>query len=531
MARLTVRSGRGEEALTFQPGATLRQILAAGTAPVRAGCRGFGACGLCRVRVLDGPAGEPSPAERLHLGQEGLAGGLRLACQVTPQDDLTILLLAPASRPAWRALAGPELPQPPTAVPVPGLPAGRALGAVVDLGTTHLSLAVYDLAQGRGLAGRRGPNPQAGAGADVVTRLVAAAASEQAARDLGGQVVAAVGEALEDLAAREGLDLGRLGRLLLVGNTPMLALLTGQEPARLLCPDAWEGAADAAPGDPAAWATAWGLAPGAQVEVVPPLAGFAGSDILAGCLAARLETRDGPALLVDFGTNTEIALWDGATLWVTSAAGGPAFEGSGLGCGLPAGEGAIHRVEAGEQGLTWQVLGGGPPQGFCGSGLVDLVAVLLDTGRLTPRGKFTAPGPADRVALVPARPELALTKRDVDLFQQAKAAVGAGVALVCSLAGLAPGELRRVVVAGSFGCHLNPASAQRIGLLPPMPVEAVELAGNTALAGAAQLLLTAEAPARAARLRAATRQVNLARAECFEDLYLDNLFLQPMKGR
>ncbi len=97
------------------------------------------------------------------------------------------------------------------------------------------------------------------------------------------------------------------------------------------------------------------------------------------------------SLLIDFGTNSEIALWDGSTLWVTSAAGGPAFEGSGLSCGMPAAPGAIYQIEQNElsQDFTFQVLAGADPKGLCGSGLVDLIACLLRTGTLNRKGKLT----------------------------------------------------------------------------------------------------------------------------------------------
>ncbi len=118
-----------------------------------------------------------------------------------------------------------------------------------------------------------------------------------------------------------------------------------------------------------------------------------GSDLLAGVLATRLTDQPG-GLLIDFGTNSEMALWDGQTLWVTSAAGGPAFEGCGIQCGMPAEPGAIYRVRTDHRtptDLHFQVIGGGEAKGFCGSGLVDLIACLRDSGDLTPTGGFAQP--------------------------------------------------------------------------------------------------------------------------------------------
>ena len=161
----------------------------------------------------------------------------------------------------------------------------------------------------------------------------------------------------------------------------MLALLTESDPRTLLLPDSWTLPFDLNPDYAKAWADAIGLSPQAAVEVVSPLAGFVGSDLLAGVVATRLTDQPG-SLLIDFGTNSEMALWDGGTLWVTSAAGGPAFESCGMQCGMPAEPGAIYRVDRqeGSGEMDFQVIGGGEAKGLCGSGLVDLIALLCARG-------------------------------------------------------------------------------------------------------------------------------------------------------
>ena len=134
------------------------------------------------------------------------------------------------------------------------------------------------------------------------------------------------------------------------------------------------------PDAPRHWASELGIHPQATVEVIPPCAGFVGSDLLAGVLATRLTDQPG-GLLIDFGTNSEMALWDGRTLWITSAAGGPAFETSQLQCGMPAEPGAIYRVDRQQDSaeLQFRVIGEGQAKGLCGSGLIDLIACLRST--------------------------------------------------------------------------------------------------------------------------------------------------------
>jgi uncharacterized 2Fe-2S/4Fe-4S cluster protein (DUF4445 family) len=524
----------GRRRIPFAAGRSLRDILDGADLRVRSGCGGRGACGLCRVRIVAGDGGAPTPYEGVYLERDELERGIRLACQVTPSQDLQIEILAPAPRSPWRTLFhGPGRPmgrRPDS--PLRELPpeVRAPCGVAVDLGTTHITLCLYELASGKWLAGRSGPNPQSCHGADVMTRLVAAAGSGELARAMGRQVVAALGEALLDLAAREGIDIERVVRLTLVGNTAMLALLSGKNYRRLLEPRHWMRPVACLPERPDLWAAPLGIHPRARIDFIPPLAGFVGSDLLAGVVGTGL-TENGPGgLLIDFGTNSEIALWDGRVLRVTSAAGGPAFEGSGISCGAPADPGAIHGVRLVSGGLEFAVIGDGEPRGICGSGLVDLIAALLRSGRLTPKGAFRHDLPPGGFAIGAGDRAMVLTKGDVDLFQQAKAAIGTGIQVLLTQAAMDFQELRRIYVGGVFGRFLDVANAQEIGLLPPTPPGRIELSGNTALAGCAGALLSSAAVRRMAALREQTRIINLSQWPDFDDLFLNHLYLQPMGG-
>jgi uncharacterized 2Fe-2S/4Fe-4S cluster protein (DUF4445 family) len=526
----------GERRIPFEAGRSLRDVLDTADLRVRSGCGGRGACGLCRVRIVAGDGGAPTPYERVYLETDELERGIRLACQVMPTQDLQIEILAPAPRSPWRTLPH-----------APGRPMGRRpvspwrelqlppevrapCGVAVDLGTTHISLSLYELSSGKWLAGRSGPNPQTCHGADVMTRLVAASGSAELARAMGRQVIEALGEALLDLAGREGIDIERVVRLTLVGNTAMLALLSGKNYRRLLRPNYWMRPVACMPDRPDLWTVPLGIHPQARIDLIPPLAGFVGSDLLAGVVGTHL-TEEGPGgLLIDFGTNSEIALWDGRVLRVTSAAGGPAFEGSGISCGAPADPGAIHRVRLRSGGLEFAVIGDGEPRGLCGSGLVDLIAALVRSDRLTHKGAFRPDIPPGGFAIGPGEPAMVLTKRDVDLFQQAKAAIGTGIQVLLTQAAMGFEDLRRINVGGVFGRFLDVVNAQEIGLLPRIPPERIDLCGNTALAGCAEALLSSVAVKRLRALRERTRIINLSRWPDFDDLFLTNLYLQPMRG-
>lgn len=263
---------------------------------------------------------------------------------------------------------------------------------------------------------------------------------------------------------------------------------------------------------------------------IQPLAGFVGSDLLAGLAATRFMAGAAPALFIDFGTNSEIALWDGVDLWVTSAAGGPAFELWGLSHGMPAEPGAVHRVERGLDGaLHYQVIGGEEPRGFCGSGLVDLITRLLETGRLSRTGRFPTDQGQGRLDITPGNTPLSLSLEDVDNLQRAKAAIGTGVMVLARHSGVKLDQLKRVCVAGEFGRFLDVGSAQAIGLLPAGPKDRVELICEGALRGCGDFILSAAAAEHFSRMRTIARLVNLALTPDFEELFLANLYLEPLK--
>lgn len=527
MPVLTVVVAGERHRLEFAAGSDLRNILDATNYRVRSACLGLGACGLCRVRILAGDGGAPTDAERAQLDASDLAAGLRLACQCRPAGDMTVEIVSPAGPSEWRtppcgllsvaAMSPISDRTPPGGVRHP-------LGAAVDLGTSHITVAIFDLASGQRLSARWGRNPQGRFGADVVTRLMAAENPATAA-ELAGLARRAIGAVFADIGAREGLDPARIGRVVVVGNTAMIALLADRNHGLLLHPANWMSPIDCVPAD-SGWAADFGVAPGAEIELMRPLGGFVGSDLLAGLVASDFLAGPEPALFVDFGTNSEIVLRAGDQLWATAAAGGPAFEMGPGRCSMPAEAGAIYRVTLDGQGKpVCAVLGDDRARGLCGSGLVDLLACLRRSGTVTATGKF-ADGAAAYGIPVGGAP-LSLTLADIDALQRAKAAIGAGIAVLCGEAGIRPSALRRVVAAGLFGRYLDIANAQTIGLLPAVDADRVELAGNTALAGAAALLLSRRAAGDMARCLSACRLVNLALVPSFDDAFLEHLYLQP----
>lgn len=415
-------------------------------------CGGGGTCGRCRVRVLAGDA-DVDPADRTLLDADELADGWRLGCRLRPHGDCRVAVEG------WTA---------PILTDERGFDfePRTGTGIAVDVGTTTLVAQAVNLARGAVCGVRSALNPQAVHGADLVTRL--AHQADDPGADLASPIRATIGTMVAELASG-----GSLTEVVLVGNTAMHHCFAGLPVAGL-------ARYPFAPVEPGAltWnAREFGWACDAPVTFLANCGGFVGSDILAGILACGLD-RGGPALLVDLGTNGEIALAHDGRIAVTSTAAGPAFEGARIGCGMRAAAGAIDRVRVDGGSLECRVIGGGRARGICGSGLVDAARAAVALGWLAEGGRIER-----NDGRIPLRDGLALDQADVRELQLAKGAIVAGVRMLLASADLGADDLDRIHVAGAFGNYVDCAAAAAIGLLPFNPARA-RPAGNTALLGA-----------------------------------------------
>jgi uncharacterized 2Fe-2S/4Fe-4S cluster protein (DUF4445 family) len=261
--------------------------------------------------------------------------------------------------------------------------------------------------------------------------------------------------------------------------------------------------------------------------MVQPIAGFIGSDLLCAVISSHMIFEYNCALLVDFGTNSEIGLWSGDKLWITSAAGGPAFDGCGISCGMPAEPGAIYAVEADiDHTIQLKTIDHVPAKGICGSGLLDALARFVTSGQIKKSGRMRN---SDRLILSRNGRGIAISKKDVDIFQRAKAAVASGIACLLHVADRRIEEIEKLIVCGSFGRHISIESAQCLGLLPEISVDRFVAMGNAALEGCEHLMLSADWQKQVANVLKKYAFIDLARTAHFADVYPYHLFLDSFK--
>ena len=529
MPCLSVHSATGQHHINVTEGQSVRDLLDITELRVRAACGGTGTCGACVVRLIGGEVTSPTVAEFMKLSPDERAAGTRLACQLRLKGDAEIVVDQPAPPSQWKSIPPENLIEAPGGLP--GL-VRNIYGVAVDLGTTHIRVALWDRQHGKRIATRQGLNPQGAFGADVLNRLEAARATPERAAELSKLARTAIVQAVRDILARDVGEvtpmLAQISQVFLVGNTAMLALLTSRGIEDLVNPAHWQSRIDCRPADLAEWQTQWYM-PNAEIVLPEPVAGFVGSDLTADLLATRLTEGPPGSLLLDVGTNTELALWDGQSLHVTSTPGGPAFEGVGIRHGMAAEPGAISSVRAAGGAYVCETIGGSEARGFCGSGLADAIAVLVADGTLKPSGRFAvSPGPKG-YPLDPANARTAITGIDVDAFQRAKAATAAAMEQLLSQAGMEWGDLRRLCVCGAFGRTLNIQNAQSVGLLPPISSALVELYADASLAGCELALQSTDGAGRFAALTAGIKATNLSLAPGYENRYIDHLRLRPIR--
>lgn len=477
--------------LTVPRGTPLKEVLFA--YGVEFPCGGRGQCRRCRVMVLAGGLA-PTPEERDTLTAEELAEGWRLACRAVAEGDLRLEIAQ------WDV---PVLVDESAFTFTPG----EGLGIAVDLGTTTLVAQLLDLASGRVLSVRTGLNPQAGYGADIMSRIQVALSAE-GRRKLMQLIRAGIDRLIRELlpAAR-----GPIRKVVIVGNTVMHHLFCGLD-VEPLSHVPFEAAEDGLVSFRAA-ELGWSVPGDPPVEFLPCLGGFVGSDILAGILATRMHERAELIGLIDLGTNGEIVFGGRERILCASTAAGPAFEGGCISMGMQAATGAISQVSVVQGRLQCRVLGGTRARGICGSGLVDAVAAGLHLGVISPAGRLCGQESTFSVC-----PPVTLTQADIRELQLAKGAIAAGVRIVLDLLGSSPDDVKALYLAGAFGNYINRTSARRIGLID-FPEEKIQPAGNTALLGAKLALFGTPF----AHIRGRVEHLSLAADPRFQEIYVGEM--------
>jgi uncharacterized 2Fe-2S/4Fe-4S cluster protein (DUF4445 family) len=420
----------------------------------------------------------------------------------------------------------------------PGDTTQRHFAFAVDIGTTTVWVQLIDLAGGEILGTEADYNAQISFGDDVITRIVCSR-KELGLEKLQKAVVSTINKLMRRLLDRSKLSIEEISHITVAGNTTMIHLFYGIDPSYIRLSPYTPTVCSV----PLTRARDLGLDAAAHIFIncISSVSSYVGGDIVAGILGSGVYKDPKITLYIDIGTNGEIVLGNREWLACAACSAGPAFEGGGIGFGMRAMSGAIEDVSLNPDTCEPMIItiDMSKPKGICGSGLINLMAALLETGILEPNGKFLSDSRTSRVragengrefVVAWARDtqigrDITISETDIDNLVRAKSAMFAGYVSLLENVGLTFQDIEQVILAGSFGSSVKIENAIVIGLLPDLPRDRFQFVGNGSLQGAAFMALSRELLSEERRVAAMMTNFDLSETPGFMDNYIAAMFL------
>ncbi len=549
MFKVTIKKDGYSKVYTSVKNKNLLEMLRENGFYIDSPCNGNGTCGKCRVKLSSGNH-IPIEAEEIKLlGREAVESGYRLACRHKIQSDIEISIdynELPA-RIVTESIQR-DIPFDPLVIDFsdiiavePGKTVKTLYGIAVDIGTTTIAAYLMDLTTGKKVCVTSLLNPQKAFGADVISRIGYTMENENGLEQLNGLLIQALNICIGMLCKQVEISPTEVYVMTFVGNTTMLHLLLKVNPSNIAI----------APFVPVFTSTVsvqtrqigLEINPQGIAYILPGVSAYVGADTVGAILTAGMYQQASASLLIDIGTNGEIVLGGKNAMYACSAAAGPAFEGANIKNGMGSVNGAINSVSL-KQGITFTTIGDTKPLGLCGTGVVDLLAELLDLGIVDETGRIDMawrPNSSglehlcDRIVSMDgvnafvlcnadetlSGNQIILTQRDIREIQNAKAAIAAGIRVLVKNAGIGFEDIKNVYLAGGFGSYININSALKIGLIPMELEGRIISIGNAAAQGAIDVLTSKSLLPLAQEISKYINYIELSGSKDFNDYYVD----------
>ncbi len=519
---ICVKLKKGQKNIVCTLGESLLEAMKKQDIYVPAYCGGRGTCGKCKIRVIEGVLDITVEDEKNFTRQE-LEEGYRLSCKAFPQNDVTIELCT-EDESDFDVLVSDEI--------LENLPEDSSYGVAIDIGTTTIAMELVGLNNKHVYDTSSRINHQRAFGADVISRIQASNNGEGEA--LRRCILNDLGEGIRNLITDSKIDATKIEKIVISANTTMGHLLMGYSCETLGVSPFTPVNIDIIRIDVAALfkgenSCAEGLPMTAEVVLLPGISTYVGADITAGLLVCGFDdNRDGASVLIDFGTNGEMAIGNCQRLITTSTAAGPAFEGGNISCGIGSVVGAIRAARFVNGVMEYETIGDGDAIGICGTGVMDITAELVAHEIVDETGLLDEDYFDDgvEIATTPDGDPIVFTQQDVREIQLAKAAVRAGIEVLMQRFGTTADAIDTVYLAGGFGFHMNVEKAMAIGLLPEEFAGKIKIAGNTSLLGAQACLLDEGALKRADEIAKRAEEISLGSDKAFNEFYMDSMFFE-----
>ena len=388
------------------------------------------------------------------------------------------------------------------------------LGLAIDIGTTTIALYLFNKDNGNVIDTISDLNPQIIYGADVISRIQYA--EKFGVDDLHQTLIAFLNQNIVAFKKKYGIK--TFEEAYISGNTTMLHIFMNINPRKLgyypFTPDFL--------GLEKIHGNQVGLNCD-KVMIMPSISAFIGSDITMGIIACDLPSNN-RSLLIDLGTNGEIVLVKDKRLYAASTALGPAFEGASIECGSVAKSGAIDTIRFEEGKLIYSCIGDTPAKSLTGTAIIDLIAISLNRELIDSTGKINGNSTNDIQDRINVTDNIYLSQKDIRQIQLAKSALRSGIDILLQKAGLTIYDIEKIYVSGSFGFYINPEHAMSIGLLPRIPLNKIEVIGNSSASGTIICSIDNEKLDAAIRLTHEVEVIDLSSNQDFNEMFMNNMF-------
>ena len=491
-------------------GQTLLEIFRNANVYIDAICAGRGTCGKCKVQFLEG-CPIPTKEDENFFTEEELANGWRLACKALIQRQcvVSIEMSGEEKYAVVTEYASERKPQ---------QPAEKSYyGIAVDIGTTTIAMQLLELHSKTIEDTYTAINRQRSYGADVISRIQAS--NEGKKERLRQSILEDLEQGIEELHSRNHVTVKEIG---ISGNTTMISLLMGYSCEGLGAYPFTPVNIDAVEAD---YFTIFGNhRHTCKLRILPGISAFVGGDITAGLLACGFDRKEKVSILVDLGTNGEMAIGNQDKIFVTSTAAGPAFEGGNIICGTGSIPGAISHVTYKNNGFELETIGNQEASGICGTGVIDITYELLKQKLIDETGLLNDKFFEDGILLAKSKEsEIRFYQKDIREIQLAKAAIRAGLETLLVNYGVGYDEIDDIYIAGGFGYKMDIDKAIGIGLFPKACKNKLKAIGNSSLKGNLIYLTEKDAKERMRKITQLSEEVSLAASSTFYELYLQHM--------
>lgn len=610
MCKVTVVSIKQRKSFAVQKGEKLLKALHTNNIYIDAPCGGLGICGKCKVKIVEGKVSPPESGELKKLSEKDLTENYRFACMTKILGDLTVEInaeidiestipgymdfstgVSPLIDKSFFLLGKPSLDNQKDDVKrlkdaltdknkklnisfdilgkiskvmrekdfkvtvisddenlyeiEAGDTRNRSYGVAVDIGTTTVVVYLIDLFKGRQVDVISQMNSQKSLGADVISRINHIINQQDGLDTLQKMIISQVDDMILAIAKKNNVNTEEIIGVVMVGNTTMQHIATGLSPVNIASSPFIPVITDKITCKSSDIGFTFNNS--SVIYFLPCVSGYVGSDIVSAILASRMYEDNKLSLLVDIGTNGEIALGSKDGIVSCSTAAGPAFEGAQIKHGIGGVPGAINSVKLINDDLKYTTISDKKPIGICGSGVVDTIALLIETGIVDETGRIIDKEELEndlgvklykRVVevdeglafiLAYARETqdnnpIVITGKDIREIQLAKAAIAAGIKTLIKKMDTTAENINTVYLAGGFGSYIDKISAIKIGLFPSEFKNKIKVLGNAAGTGAIMSLMFKEKYKDCDLIKNKVKYIELSSSPEFTDEYVNSMY-------